>query len=324
MSLLEVKNVSKEFMVFKRNKGLASSLKALFSRDYEVKKAVNNISFNINKGELIGYIGSNGAGKSTTIKMLSGILVPTSGSILVDGMVPSDHRKANAQKIGVVFGQRSQLYWNLPMEETFSLYKKIYRIDNKRFKENVDFFVELLEMSSFLRSPVRQLSLGQRMRAELVISLLHDPKIIYLDEPTIGLDIHVKKKIRKFILKLNEEKKTTVILTTHDMDDIDKICNRIITINKGEIVYDGAIQSFKNIFGNGHKIIVDFSSHDINIRDQRIVLIKDEGQRKTFKFDKDKIPVTEVLSILSKNNEILDLKLMEPDIEDAVSSILMK
>ncbi|WP_261301716.1 ABC transporter ATP-binding protein [Paenibacillus andongensis] len=317
-NIIEVKKVSKDFKIHERQKGLYKSIQSLFQNKYVIKKAVNDISFNIKKGEIVGYIGANGAGKSTTIKMLSGILVPSSGSIMINGIIPYENRKENAKKIGVVFGQRSQLYWNLPMEETFDLYKKIYKIPDKDFKDNVNFYVELLGMTSFLRTPVRQLSLGQRMRAELVVALLHNPEILYLDEPTIGLDVVVKQKIRTFIKEINREKKITVILTTHDMDDIEQICNRIITIHSGEIVYDGSINHFKNKYSLGHQVIVEFTRDDVLINDPRFKIIESYENRMVISFNKDEIKVAEVLNILSKDNEILDIQLKEPDIEDAV------
>lgn len=321
MPLIRVEDVNKEFRIHNRHKGVNSAIKTFFKREYSVKNAVTNLSFTIDEGEIIGYIGSNGAGKSTTIKMLSGILVPTSGSITVDGLIPYKNRIVNAKKIGVVFGQRTQLYWNLPMEETFDLYKKIFKVGPTQFKKNVDFFVELLEMQPFLRTPVRQLSLGQRMRAELVVSLLHDPKILYLDEPTIGLDILVKQKIRKFIRELNQEKNTTIILTTHDMDDIDQICNRVITIEKGTKVFDGSIDTFKNTYSQGHKLSVNFKNKYLNLNDPRLTVVDKQDNNLTVWFRKEEISITECLSIFSKMGEIEDIKITEPNLEDAVENL---
>lgn len=317
-NIIEVNGVSKEFKVYERQKGFYKSIQSLFQNKYTVRRAVNDISFNIQKGEIVGYIGANGAGKSTTIKMLSGILIPSSGVVTVDGRVPYENRKENAKQIGVVFGQRSQLYWNLPMEETFDLYKKIYRIPDLEFKYNVNFYIELLEMGSFLRSPVRQLSLGQRMRAELVVALLHNPAILYLDEPTIGLDVVVKQKIRAFIKEINKEKQITVILTTHDMDDIEQICNRIITIHHGEIVYDGPINHFKNQYSLGHQVIVEFAGDDVVINDPRLRILEKHNNKMIIGFNKDVIKVAEVLHIIAANHEIIDLELREPAIADAV------
>lgn len=316
--MIEVQNVSREFKVFKREKGFASSIKSIFSRKYEIKKAVDQINFHIKEGELVGYIGANGAGKSTTIKMLAGILVPNEGLVRVNGKEPHLNRKDNAMNIGVVFGQRTQLFWNLPMEETFELFSKIYKIPPITFRNNVEFYVELLEMKDFLRTPVRQLSLGQRMRAELAVALLHEPKVLYLDEPTIGLDVAVKAKIRTFIKEINKTKNTTVILTTHDMKDIEQVCDRIITISKGKVIFDGTTDSFKNSFNPGHVLTVDLNDYRNKLEDSRLQLLQDEGLRKHFLFNKQKLSVAEALSIISEHYEIIDIQLKEPDIDEAV------
>lgn len=324
MSFIDVDNVTKEFKIHIREKGFKNSVKSLFHRTYEVKKAVNGISFHIDRGELVGYIGPNGAGKSTTIKMLSGILLPTSGSLSVDGRVPFENRQENAMHIGVVFGQRSQLYWDLPTEETFDLYKRMYRIDDARFKHNVEFYTELLGMQEFLRTPVRQLSLGQKMRANLAIALLHDPEIVYLDEPTIGLDVVAKNRIRHFIREINMEKKTTVILTTHDMDDIEQICERLIMIDKGQVIYDGSLDEFKAKYAGGSTVIVEFDRDNIRIKDNRLKIFREEGPRKWIIFKKDEISVAEAVTYLTKNFRIMDLNVKEPDIEEVVREIYEK
>lgn len=318
---IEMKDVKKEYKVYKRPKGFFQSLKALVVRQYQVVQAVNGVSLSIDKGELVGYIGPNGAGKSTTIKMLSGILVPTSGEITVAGRVPHRDRIDNTMHIGVIFGQRSQLYWDLPMEETFDLYKKIYRIDNAVFKRNVAFYVDLLAMEDFLRTPVRQLSLGQKMRANLAVALLHDPDILYLDEPTIGLDVIAKKRIRTFIKEINREKKTTIILTTHNMDDIDQICERIVMIDTGRIVYDDSIQVFKEQYGGKVVIEAIFSDKEAVIEHEELKLVSDEGARKDFHFDRKKITIKEAVSYLTSNFEITDFSVKEPNIETMVQSI---
>lgn len=324
MNLIEVDNVSKEFQIFQRPKGLIPSLRSLITRKYITKTAVDQISFNITRGELVGYIGSNGAGKSTTIKMLSGILLPTKGKIKVDGIEPYKNRKENARKIGVVFGQRSQLYWNLPMEETFDLYRRIYKVNYKQFKNNVNLYVELLEMKDFLRTPVRQLSLGQRMRAELVVSLLHDPDILYLDEPTIGLDVMVKQRIRKFIREIRTYKDTTVILTTHDMDDIEQICDRIITIDNGKILFDGTTQQFKEAYSQGNMLIVEFVDHKTKQFDNRLEVIKEDGLKKWFLINKNEIGIAEAIATITRNYEIKDINIVEPKVEDSVKEMYEK
>jgi ABC-2 type transport system ATP-binding protein len=321
MKTIEVKDVSKYFKIYKRQKGLAGTLKALFSNDFEIKKAVDNISFSIQKGELVGFIGPNGAGKSTTIKMLCGILLPSSGEIMVNGRTPFKEREKNAMNIGVVFGQRSQLYWDLPIIETFDLYQKMYRIDENRYQRNLEFYIELLGMEEFLHVPVRQLSLGQKMRANLAIALLHDPEIVYLDEPTIGLDIVAKDKIRNFIREVNREKNITVILTTHDMDDIECICNKLIMIDKGKIIYDGLLSEFKGSYCHESMLIIDAQGGELLIEDPRLKMIKEEGSRKIILYDKRTINSGEAISLITRKNQIVDLTLKEPEIEEVIKKI---
>lgn len=321
MHYIEINNISKEFKVYKRGKGFLQTAKSLIKREYEIKKAVDHISLHIDKGEMVGYIGPNGAGKSTTIKMLTGILTPTSGEIVVDGLNPHIERVKNARRIGVVFGQRSQLYWDLPMMDTFELYKKMYRISHEQYKKNTSFLTELLEMEDFLQKPVRLLSLGQKMRANLAVALLHDPEILYLDEPTIGLDIVAKSKMRTFLKELNREKKTTVLLTTHDMDDIEQICQRVILIDKGSKIYDGSLEHFKTTYSGGYMLVIEFSTENIELQEPRITIIKDEGMRKTMLIDPRKISIAESISYLTRNFDINDLQLREPDIENAIYRI---
>lgn len=321
MALIEVNNVCKEFKVYKRQKGVVNTVKSLFVRNYEIKNAVENVSFSVNQGELVGYIGANGAGKSTTIKMLSGILVPTSGEIMVNGIVPYEKRKENAYKIGVVFGQRSQLNWDLPMEDTFELYKRMYNVEDKIYKQNIDMFVELMQMQDFLRKPVRQLSLGQKMRAEIAIALLHNPKILYLDEPTIGLDVLVKDRIRKFIRELNAERKTTVILTTHDMNDIDQICDRIIMIDKGKILSDSSTKAFKDVHRECYRVHVEYSEmyHEISMPGVKLELQKD-GVRE-YSVAKTEGAVNEILKCLSEAFWIKNISIQETEIEEIVRNL---
>nr|WP_035317602.1 ATP-binding cassette domain-containing protein [Clostridium sp. 12(A)] len=318
MSLIEVSHVSREFKSFQRPEGLKNALYTLFKREYEYKMAVDDVSFSIEKGELAGYIGPNGAGKSTTIKMLSGILVPSSGTVITGGIVPWEQRKKNASHIGVVFGQRSQLNWDLPMEDTFELYRRMYRIHNNSYHRNVDMFVELLEMQQFLRKPVRQLSLGQKMRAELAVALLHDPSILYLDEPTIGLDVVVKDKIRKFIRSLNQEKKTTVILTTHDMDDIEEICNRIIMIDHGKLVLDQTIHDFK-IQGTDHYYVeLSFSSNHKPLNIPGVLMVKEEAACHTYQVDSGMVSFNLLLRLLSDSYDVTDITINKPEIDEIV------
>lgn len=245
MSFIKVDNITKTFKVAKRNSGLKAALKSFFKREYKIVEAVKNVSFEIKKGEVIGYIGPNGAGKSTTIKMLSGILLPTSGSIKINNLDPIKDRKKYVSKIGVVFGQRSQLAFDIPAEDTFDLLRDIYKIDNNEYQKTKKYLVELLSIEEIIKKPVRTLSLGERMRCEIASSLLHKPEILFLDEPTIGLDAISKKIVRDFIKKINKENKVTVILTTHDMNDIEALAKRIILIGNGKILYDGNIKTLK-------------------------------------------------------------------------------
>ncbi len=318
MALIEVNGVSKAFRIHRRSPGVLASVRSLFWRDYDVIKAVDGISFRIEPGEMIGYIGPNGAGKSTTIKMLSGILAPDSGSIVVGGRVPHRQRKENARHIGVVFGQRSQLYWDLPVVETLDLHRRMYRVEVGRFKRNVEFFSDLLGLGEFMNQPTRQLSLGQKMRANLALALLHDPEIVYLDEPTIGLDVVAKSRIRTFMREVNRERGTTVILTTHDMDDIERICNRIIMINGGRLLHDGPLAGFKDSFGTGHRMMVEFVCENARVADPRLHVINREGPRVWFAFRSEEISPAEAATIITRNHDIRDLTLQEPEIEEIV------
>ena len=252
MSYIKVKDVSKTFKVVDKQAGIKESLKSFFKRKYKFIKALDNISFTINKGEIVGYIGPNGAGKSTTIKILSGILTPDSGKVLINNKSPLENRKEYLRNIGVVFGQRSQLWWDIPAIETFDLLKKVYDINEEEYQKNKAALIKILDLKDFINVPVRQLSLGQRMRCEIAASLLHSPNILFLDEPTIGLDAVSKKVVRDFIKKINKERKITVILTTHDMDDIMALAKRVILVGKGKILYDGLLSKLKNKYDNNN------------------------------------------------------------------------
>lgn len=262
--MITMENVCKSYKVAKRNAGFGEALKALFHREYEQIHALSNVSFTIRDGEMVGYIGPNGAGKSSTIKILSGILTPDSGTVLVDGRIPYKNRIEHVRQIGVVFGQRSQLWWDVPVIDSFELLKDIYSIPNEKYHKNLDELTELLNLQELLRSPARQLSLGQRMRCEIAASLLHSPKILFLDEPTIGLDAVSKLAVREFIQKQNEVHKTTVILTTHDMQDIEALSKRIILIGKGQILLDGTLSDIKRGDANIDETIAElYRAYDI-------------------------------------------------------------
>lgn len=318
MAYIEVNHITREFKSFRRPKGIKDALYTLLKREYDIKKAVDDLSFSIEKGELVGYIGPNGAGKSTTIKMLSGILVPSSGNILTGGIVPWEKRKQNAGNIGVVFGQRSQLNWDLPMEDTFELYQRMYKIEIKAFRKNVDMFVEMLEMQPFLKKPVRQLSLGQKMRAELAVALLHDPAILYLDEPTIGLDVVVKDKIRKFIRQLNREKRTTVLLTTHDMVDIEEICDRILMIDHGKLMLDKSIDEFKAQGTGAYYVVVTFSKCKEILSIPGIRMTVEQPFCHTYQIPASKVSINMLLTRISASYEVTDIIIKKPEIDEIV------
>src|SRR5689334_14882412 len=249
MAIIKIENLTRQFRLLNRHEGLAGSLKDLFSKDYRTITAVDNISLSIEAGETVGYIGPNGAGKSTTIKMMTGILKPTSGTLLVNGLAPYTNRQKVAQHIGVVFGQRTQLWWDLPVIESFKILKEIYKVDQKTFDRHMNLFNDLVGLSSLYSQQVRTLSLGQRMLCDITASFLHNPQVVFLDEPTIGLDISVKAKIRSVIKELNRERNTTIILTTHDLGDVEALSQRIIIIDKGKILYDGNIKKVNALFG---------------------------------------------------------------------------
>lgn len=296
-------------------------IKYMLHRQYEIREAVDDVSFQIKEGELVGFIGPNGAGKSTTIKMMSGILVPSSGTVKVLDKIPYENRKLIAGKIGVVFGQRSQLWWDLPVVDTFLLLKKLYKIDEEIYQYNLKLYGELLGMKDFINQPVRQLSLGQRMRADLCAALLHNPRILFLDEPTIGLDVVVKKQIREMIKKINETQRVTVILTTHDMKDVEEICDRIILINNGKIVLDEPVTDVKHKFRGTSEISVltEVPVEGLDIEEVEETII--DGCNICIKYDADRISSADILSAIIQRYKIINIQIKEPEIEDIVRNI---
>lgn len=321
MPLIEVKNLVKDYKLNVRKKGLLGSIQGLIVPEYKMKRAVDNISFSIEKGEMVGFIGPNGAGKSTTVKMLTGILVPTSGSISIGGLSPSRDRKRNAMKLGVVFGQRSQLWWDLPVVDTFELLRYVYKIPEKTFKNNMELFNELLDINSFMSQPVRQLSLGQRMRADIAAALLHDPEIIFFDEPTIGLDVIAKEKVREFIRFINKEKGTTMLFTTHDMQDIEKTCQRMIIIDQGTTIYDGTVQHIKDSFGTTRTLVVEFSESVGKIDISGVEVVEEKDRKKWLRFQKEQVSVSSLIYELTQMYGIVDLTVQEPEIEGIIREI---
>lgn len=318
MSLIEVEDLSKHYFIAKRQEGMWGAVRSLFHREYLKKTAVENVSFSIEAGEMVGYIGPNGAGKSTTIKMLTGILVPTAGNVRVGGLVPYKERQKNARQIGVVFGQRSQLWWDLPTIESFELLKQVYYIPNEQYRKNMDIFTEILGLDEFYQTPVRQLSLGQRMRADIAASLLHDPSILFLDEPTIGLDVVAKERMRTFIQEMNKDRGITVILTTHDMSDIEKLCKRMILIDQGRVMYDGHLAKIKDHFGKTRILIVDLEKDYPNLQVEGAELVREEGVRKWFRFNREQFTAAQIINRVSEQAEIVDLSLEEPEIDSII------
>lgn len=322
--IIEIQNVSKKFKVLNRREGLKGSIQDLFSRNYKIVRAVDNISMDINQGEIVGYLGPNGAGKSTTIKMMTGVLEPTSGSILVNGSEPYRNRTKNAQEIGVVFGQRSQLWWSLPLIESFKLLKDIYRVGDAEYNGMMDMYRELVDIEKLLHKPVRQMSLGQRTLSDILAAFLHDPKIVFLDEPTIGLDVSMKAKIRELIHALNKEKNTTVILTTHDMGDVDALCRRIVIIDKGKMLYDNDIEHLKSFFGSYRtlKIRVDGENSVENVRAKLPdFMVSDQDEWVSVLVDEEKTTVMDVLNRLIKTLDVRDMRLEEISTEDVIKKI---
>ena len=318
MSFIEVKNISKTFKVAKRGSGLKNGIKSFFKREYITIDAASDISFEMDKGEIVGYIGPNGAGKSTTIKILSGILVPDKGTVKVDGLVPWLDRKKYVSNIGVVFGQRSQLWWDIPALDTFDLLRDMYNIEPNAYEKTKNELIELLKIEDVVKVPVRQLSLGQRMRCEIAASLLHKPKILFLDEPTIGLDAVSKKIVRDFIKRINREENTTVILTTHDMSDIEALAKRIILIGKGKILYDGTLQKLKNKYGNNKSVKITTSNRLTSFNKKGII-----GHKKTelgyeIIVDVNILTISELLKYLSSKIEIDDVEIDNVSIDEVI------
>lgn len=285
--------------------------------------AVDGVSLAIEPGEVVGYIGPNGAGKSTTIKMLTGILVPTSGDVRVLGLDPQMHRVELARRIGVVFGHRTQLWWDLPLRDSFDLLRHVYRVPAPRHADNVRTFVELLDLGSLLTQPVRQLSLGQRMRAELTAALLHDPAILYLDEPTIGLDLVSKAAVRDFLAEINRERGVTILLTTHDLDDVERLCSRLVVIDHGRIVQDSTIAEVKRRFAPHRTVIVDLTEPrlPLSIAGTEVIQVDGDGMRQWLRFDRDDQSAASVIAGIAAVAEIADVTLTEPDIEEVIRHV---
>jgi ABC-2 type transport system ATP-binding protein len=319
--IIEAKDLVKEFTVNPKSSGIKGAIKNLFVSQKTIKRAVDHVSFQIKKGEIVGYIGPNGAGKSTTIKMMCGILNPTKGEVIINGLSPAKHRQEIVKDLGVVFGQRSQLYWDLRLGESFELLRRIYGVDKQKYDKTIEELNRILNINEIINIPVRQLSLGQRMRGDLAASMLHSPSILFLDEPTIGLDIDVKYAIRKFIKEINEKYQVTVILTTHDLDDVQFLCKRVIIINDGKLVIDSSLEELIDNVSPYRQLTVDFYTEDIHLSHPKAEIIKIEGQRAFLKFKKTEISAADLISDIAKEYQIKDLSLEESNIDDVIRQI---
>ena len=324
MPIIRTRGLRKVFRTVKRHPGAAGALRTLFTRAYEEKVAVSGVDMEIEAGELVGYIGPNGAGKSTTIKMLTGILVPTSGTIDVAGIVPYAQRNQNARNIGVVFGQRSQLYWDLPLIESFELLRAIYSVPQDRYERNLGTFMDVLEMGPFIRTPVRQLSLGQRMRGDFAAAMLHDPKIVYLDEPTIGLDVIAKEAIRDFVRHINEDRGTTVLLTTHDLADVERLCRRIIIIDNGTIIYNGGVEHIKDQYGTHRTLVLTLTApHSNPVLEGAEITSNDHGVV-SYRFDRRRVRADQLIRRATELYDLRDVTIEEPDLESIIRRIYLE
>jgi ABC-2 type transport system ATP-binding protein len=320
MSIIEVKSLKKYYQVHKKEPGLAGSIKSLFARKYESVKAVDNISFSITEGELIGFIGPNGAGKTTTLKCLSGLLYPTSGKVEVLGFNPWDRKHEYLKQISLVMGQKNQLWWDLPPMETFILNKEIYEIPEVKFKQTLNDLVDLLEIRDILNVQVRKLSLGQRMKCELIAALIHSPKVLFLDEPTIGLDVVMQKKMRDFLKAYNQKYHSTIILTSHYMDDVAELCNRVIIIDKGKLIFDGALKEIVDRYAD-HKIIRVVFDKEIDPKKLAKIADVKEYNFPSAVFNVKRAASNAAAAELLKSFPVADLNIEEPSIEDIIREV---
>jgi len=321
LSIISVTNLQKYFKISKHHRGFWGAWRNLVTREYHTARAVDGINFEIQTGELVGYLGPNGAGKSTTIKMLTGLLTPSGGELQVNGYVPWRERQRYVADIGVVFGQRTTLWWDLPVIESFDLLQHIYRIPPDRFRQNLAEFRELLELDPFLQTPVRSLSLGQRMRADLCAALLHNPALLFLDEPTIGLDVVAKERMRQFIRHINRQHGVTLILTTHDLSDVKKLCERVMIIDHGRLLFDGRLATLQAQFGGKRELVVDLAEAYTEVDIAGAQVAARNGRRVTYQFERNAITASELIGRLSAQYRILDLAVREPDIEVAIRRI---
>jgi ABC-2 type transport system ATP-binding protein len=316
--LIHVEGISKTYKIAMRSTGLRQAAKALFYREHTLAEALKDISFTIEPGEIVGYIGPNGAGKSTTIKIMSGILVPDTGKCTIMGYTPWKDRTQYVKNIGVVFGQRSQLWWDVPVMDSFELLKDIYKVPQQEYKTTIDLLIETLELQAIMNSPVRQLSLGQRMRCEIAASLIHNPQILFLDEPTIGLDAISKIAVRQFIKTLNKEKGVTIILTTHDMNDIEALAGRVILIGKGSLLYDGQLEELRKKFGTHKTLTADYRVNNNPIHISGTTVLSWSPERVVLSVDTEQVKPSDVITQLSSQVELMDVAIETQPIEDII------
>ena len=314
--MIRVEHVSKTFAVWRR----AGRVR----RERVIVDAVDDVSFSVDAGEMLGYVGPNGAGKSTTIKMLTGVLVPSAGEVHVAGLVPSRDRVTLARRIGVVFGQRSLLWWDLPLADSFDLLRHVYKVDSRAHRDRLDECTELLQLDEFINTPVRQLSLGQRMRGELTAALLHNPELLFLDEPTVGLDVVSKDRVRTFLADLNARHGTTVLLTTHDLDDIERLCSRLLIIDHGRVIYDGGLDALRDKYGTERTLVVDLAESAAPIAVAAAEVVKVDGPRQWLRFRRDDTTAAELIADIAARYPLRDLTLEEPAIEDIVRRIYVE
>ncbi|MED0675436.1 ATP-binding cassette domain-containing protein [Aneurinibacillus thermoaerophilus] len=327
MLRIEAKGLTKEFKSYISRPGLAGAFRDLFNRQHKTLRAVDHIDLEIAPGEIVGYIGENGAGKSTTIKMLTGILMPTSGYLRVNGMDPHRDREKFVRTIGVVFGQRSQLWWDIAVQESFTLLKKVYRLSDEEYKRHMGHVIEVLEIEELLTKPVRKLSLGQRMRCELAAALIHNPPLLFLDEPTIGLDVLVKLKIREFLKEINQKYGTTILLTTHDLSDIEALSSRVIMLDNGKIIYDGGLNELRTTWGNEKKVMIEFTKPaDLNelkrlMGSLPVTWQKENDLRFRAVFEEEDLAVSDLLARIISRYEVKDISVEAVSTEEIVRKI---
>ncbi len=323
MPIIQVEALTKQFQRRKKEPGFWGTLDSLLRPSYEVKTAVDKVSFQIEAGEIIGYIGPNGAGKSTTIKILSGILTPTAGKVSVLGLDPSAQRKVHVRNIGVVFGQRASLWWDVPVADSLRLLRDIYKVPEDRYRQNLERYTALLELGEFLNVPVRQLSLGQRVRADIAAALMHDPSILFLDEPTIGVDVISKERLRNFIKEVNAERQVTILLTTHDMNEIEKLCRRVLIIDNGRILYDGSLEAIRSLYSSEKILAVEFEEAVPDFELPGAQLRRSEERKKWFAFKRTEVSASSLIQTLSERYALADLNVEDVEIEEVVRAIYL-